>query len=160
MHVDARGPLAGPNRVRHAAKLSHCRVNGSLAAATLPSASRRRPDQPRSSARRPPSTISGPTTTSPPVCCRARCPSSPSSTPTTTTSSISSRTRRASPWTCARGGSLPARMLGGPCFPRSRIPVLPLRQCLGAGTCTFVVVINRSRQFAFAFGLPIDRLLL
>ena len=56
--------------------------------------------------------------------------------------------------------ALPARMLGGPCFPRFCIPVLWLRRCLGAGTCTFVVVINRSRQLAFAFGLPIDRLLL
>ena len=39
MHVDARGPLAGPNRVGHAAKLSHRRVKGPLAAATPPSAS-------------------------------------------------------------------------------------------------------------------------
>ncbi|CAL5083283.1 unnamed protein product [Urochloa decumbens] len=37
-HVDARGPLAGADRVRRAAERSHRRVNGLLAAVTAPSA--------------------------------------------------------------------------------------------------------------------------
>ncbi|PUZ72322.1 hypothetical protein GQ55_2G384700 [Panicum hallii var. hallii] len=43
-HVDARGSLAGADRVRRAAERSHRRVNGLLAAATAPSAPTLRSD--------------------------------------------------------------------------------------------------------------------